>query len=820
MPHTVVYGDKLYALAQKYNTTVDELVRLNNIANKNLIYVGQVLVLPGESSGSSATTPATTNIPVITQFGLVTTSKRMLLIGWEWSRHDLTDHYEVKCYYSWGQGAALTEDFTTKDRAITYTPPEIATKVTPYVKPISKTYKDNKGNECKYFEAQWGTTGTHYYDNDPPSALSTPSMEIKDGQMTITMSNLEDDVKTVEFEIVKNNIDSWITSPIPVSFGTVKYTCAVDPGAEYKVRCRVVKDGTNKGDWSQYSSEAGTAPAASSGITECRANSSTSVYLAWSASPTAKSYEIEYTTKREYFDSSDQTSSITGITTTSYTKTGLESGQEYFFRVRAVNENGNSAWSAIRSIVLGKTPSAPTTWSSTTKAITGEVVHLYWVHNSEDGSKQTSAELELDVGGNKIVKTIIPPATSEEEKEKTSSYDFDTSGYVEGTTLKWRVRTCGITGSYSEWSIQRVVDIYARPTLVLKVLSLEGELLDKIASFPFRITGVAGPSTQKPIGFHVSIVANESYETVDHIGNKKVVNKNGEVYSRYFDINSQLDVTLSANDIDLENTISYTVNCVVSMDSGLTAEQTATFTVNWVELGCVPNAEIGIDKDSYVAIINPYALTSEGELATDVTMSVYRKDFDGRYTEIARGLENSRSSYITDPHPSLDYVRYRIVATSISTGAVNYFDIMRESISDSGIIIQWDEAWSDFKIIDNVVPVERAWSGSLLKLPYNIVVSPRKKLDVVRVEYIGRQHPVSYYGTQIGESVSMTTEIPKYDRETIYAVERLSKWMGDVYVREPNGIGYWANIVVSYDIDYAKLIVPISLEVTRVEGGA
>ena len=38
-----VSGDTLWSIAKKFNTTVDELVRLNNIKNKNLIYVGQAL---------------------------------------------------------------------------------------------------------------------------------------------------------------------------------------------------------------------------------------------------------------------------------------------------------------------------------------------------------------------------------------------------------------------------------------------------------------------------------------------------------------------------------------------------------------------------------------------------------------------------------------------------------------------------------------------------------------------------------------------------------------------------------------------------------
>lgn len=44
--YTVVKGDTLTKIAKKYGTTVDTLVKLNGIKNKNLINVGQVIKLP------------------------------------------------------------------------------------------------------------------------------------------------------------------------------------------------------------------------------------------------------------------------------------------------------------------------------------------------------------------------------------------------------------------------------------------------------------------------------------------------------------------------------------------------------------------------------------------------------------------------------------------------------------------------------------------------------------------------------------------------------------------------------------------------------
>ena len=44
--YTVQAGDTLWSIAQRFNTTVDEIVALNNITNPNLIFPGQVLLIP------------------------------------------------------------------------------------------------------------------------------------------------------------------------------------------------------------------------------------------------------------------------------------------------------------------------------------------------------------------------------------------------------------------------------------------------------------------------------------------------------------------------------------------------------------------------------------------------------------------------------------------------------------------------------------------------------------------------------------------------------------------------------------------------------
>ena len=85
------------------------------------------------------------------------------------------------------------------------------------------------------------------------------------------------------------------------------------------------------------------------------------------------------------------------------------------------------------------------------------------MHNAEDSSTQTYAEVEMYVNGVKETHTVN--TVNEEDDDKTMYFDIDTSEYAEGTKIEWRIRTAGVTKEYGDWSIQRVVDIYAPSTL-------------------------------------------------------------------------------------------------------------------------------------------------------------------------------------------------------------------------------------------------------------------------------------------------------------------------------------------------------------------
>ena len=1082
---------KKYISGETNNHRVNTLVKVNKLTNKNYIVVGQKIYFKSTSSSSSS---SSSSKPTIKAFGIQSNTDNTFYLTWNWNKSN-TEHYRVRWLYATGDGVAFVgNDSTTKETQSTYTPPAHATKVRVKVLPISKTYTSNSSS-VSYWTASWSTEEVYNLKDLPPEKPSTPSVTIDGYNLTASLDNININANYIEFQVVKDNKTVFNTTRVAVKTFHSSLTCKVTAGSSYKVRCRGVRVSNVStqtstksckttvavdktigvtGNWSEYSSEVKAPPIAPKKIKSLKAVSETSIRVEWDSVKNVDSYDIEYATQKRYFDGSSEVKSVSvESVNNSYEVTGLSSGEEYFFRLRSVADNQKSSWCELKSIILGSKPIAPTTWSSTTTAIVGDPLNLYWVHNTEDGSSQTYAELEiyddslvdsryrcnedasvlgagqylwinfrkiltptedgslkyfieykksadadytsveLTKAGNSCIVyapevtsydirvrelRTIKNSTDEDEKDKTSVFTVDTTDFIEGASLDWRVRTSGITKEYSDWSIQRTVDVNAPPTLELSVTDAEGNTVDILNQFPFYVKGIPGPQTQRPLGYHVSVVSNEFYETVDNIGNVKTVNEGESVYSSYLDdtptpklifnkveyedgvytrtyeplgnfvdgvliegakttygdqvyraiidsvetyyyiledsssVNTLL-LELSANNIDLENNITYTVIATVSMNSGSNAEARSTFKVNWTEEQYEPNAEVGIVQDDWSAVIKPVcqevkmvnysvsnesdkyvrtdtildevwdtkivtykvdlsdgkyvidrntilddvsgevvndAITTTGEpvyvdetglyfclidepvgsieavtetgeqvhvgedvdgkvvtycvveettIIEDVLLSVYRREFDGTFTEIVKNLENTGQIFATDPHPALDYARYRIVATSKTTGAVSYYDVPAQPVECNAVIIQWDEEWSEFEANSEDELVAPPWSGSLLKLPYNIDVSDKYDMDVSTVEYIGRKHPVSYYGTQLGASSTWSAVIPKDDEETLYALRRLAIWPGDVYVREPSGSGYWANISVSFSQKHLDVTIPVTLDIVRVEGG-
>lgn len=773
--------------------------------------------------------------------GLQSGTEDTIYAKWTFTKKHVKE-YQYKWEYLAGKiwFIGSTGSTSSSQKIITYNAPSNATSVRFTVKPVSTKDKKVNGTKTTWWTASWSTKKT-YSVAKLVEVPSTPSISVDADNKYKALIEVEDsnDVnKSIQFQVVRIKGTSTVfhtSMTVAKQYNQARGLINISAGFEYAVRCRGV-NGTHVSKWTDFSSAVSTIPSKVKKAPVCTAVSASSIKVTWDKVDYAKTYSVEYASEIEHFNGSTNTQTVNNITGTSKTIDGLTTGTAWYFRVKSVNDSGESDYSAIsEGVILGKEPNAPTTWSMTSKiSIADGTVALYWNHNSVDGSSMTSAEILLNIDG--IDQPVISWTNdrNEYEKDNVVRYELNISKYPDSTVIKWKVRTKGILDTFSEWSIERQIDVYAPISLSVSIPSLED---GNLTSFPFTVHMNVGNTNQNAIGYHISIIANESFiSSEDDDTYTSLVSAGEEIYYRDYDVVDEdesniCDMILSAGDVDLLNDISYTIKCTVAMDSGLSNESSIEFHTAFADFTCFPNMEFGLDEEHISATILPYCVdeseTDDEILTENVTLSVFRKNYDGSFTELASGIANDKCTWVYDPHPALDYARYRIIALSTVTGQSVYCDFddddLEMYIGESSIIIQWNECWGNMSVesTDDTSKdlSEDNWSAYFLRLPYNVTISDNNSPDVALVKYIGRTHPVSYYGTQVGETPTWSAEIPKDDTETIAMLRLLSVWMGDCYVREPSGSGYWANVKVSFNQSYDSLVIPITLNITRVEGG-
>ena len=742
---------------------------------------------------------------------------------------ETVDRYELKWWYDSGNGDWFEDGSeSTTHLAAVHTIPTNATRLRFAITPVAKTYKKKVG-DTEQDVPYW--TGTHVIQDynvleSKPETLPAPTVTIDKFKLTAKYYNI-DDARTdvIEFEVYRTGLDDYEFTN-RYTFGEsfvvqqrAEFIVDIEPGWKYSVRARAVNyvsTGKNYGEWSPFSGEETTIPGAPLNVS-VSAESKTSVKVSWSEVVTATEYVVEYTTDKKYFDTSTQVQSVTTKTTAAYI-TGLETGKEWYFRVASKNEKGQSGFSDIVYKILGTKPDVPTTWMLTSTAVIGEEVTLYWTHNTEDGSKQNEAQIELTINGMADIITLDTSddfANEDVHSDKVYSYKVPLDKYSEGAKILWRVRTRGITFEYSDWSVQRTIDVYAPAVLSVTL----GDGTGILQTFPYKITATAGPATQNALSYHLLITAESDYETLNQNGEKVHVTEGTEIFSKVIITTANvLEYDLKPSEITLDNGQPYTVTVTVSMNSGLIATDSQSMRVSWTDIDYDTDASVVVDPTRLCAYITPYAYDETGAMPANAVLSIYRREPDGTLTAIATDMPNDSVTSATDMYPSLDYLRYRIVARNSNTGNISYSDLPNIALNEPSIVIQWDESASEYAVSNNPLAYKPPIVGSMIRIPYNVDTSENYSIDTSLVEYIGRQNPVSYYGTQQGVTANWNVEIPKYDKETLYALRRLATWPGDVYVREPNGNGYRANVTVNWSIKHGAVTIPVSFSVNKVEG--
>ena len=227
-------------------------------------------------------------------------------------------------------------------------------------------------------------------------------------------------------------------------------------------------------------------------------------------------------------------------------------------------------------------------------------------------------------------------------------------------------------------------------------------------------------------------------------------------------------------------------NATVTLSDEIEAQLPATFTVLW----------------------------GDPALRDNTILDVYRIDSGGRPLLIAEGIDNDGTAETVDPHATYGTATYRIVATDTETGQQGAMDMSCPTPIDN-VTIQWGEGEG---IDDDETWETAAFAGHRVDLLMDLKLSESYSPDAVTREYAGRRHPVVYYGTQRGQKASLSSNVMRTrDRYTIAMLRKLADAMEPVYVRTPNGLGFWAHVTPNITESYDSEAVSVSLDVTRVE---
>ena len=232
-----------------------------------------------------------------------------------------------------------------------------------------------------------------------------------------------------------------------VAAGSTTYSnTGLTAGTTYFYRVRA----TNASGDSAYSNEASAAtldalPAAPSGLS-ATAISTSQINLSWTDNATNETgFKIE---RKTGSGGTYAQIGTTGAGVTTYTDTGLTAGTTYFYRVRATNAAGDSAYSAEASATtLISPPSAPSGLTATT--ISSSQINLSWT----DVATETGFKIERKTGAGGTYSQIATVGTG--------VVTYNDTGLTANTTYFYRVRATNAGGDspYSSEASATTLDV-------------------------------------------------------------------------------------------------------------------------------------------------------------------------------------------------------------------------------------------------------------------------------------------------------------------------------------------------------------------------
>jgi hypothetical protein len=208
-------------------------------------------------------------------------------------------------------------------------------------------------------------------------------------ETSLTVSWTDNSSNETGFKVERSadGLTGWTVVNTTAANATSFVDSNLAPGTTYYYRVRAFNAGGNSGYTSVVSNMTTTplliAPAGPSVLTAATVSSS-KIHLAWTDNSVRESgFKIEHSLDNVTFT---QIAAV-GVNVVTYDATGLSGGVIHYFRVRAYNQYGNSAYSntANATTTVSSPPAPPNTLTAT--AISSSRIDLTWVDGSvrEDG---------------------------------------------------------------------------------------------------------------------------------------------------------------------------------------------------------------------------------------------------------------------------------------------------------------------------------------------------------------------------------------------------------------------------------------------------
>lgn len=243
-----------------------------------------------------------------------------------------------------------------------------------------------------------------------------------------------------------NNFGSTVINQTALTGTTYTAATALQPGTTYYWRMRANSNAQCSGPWSVTRSFT-TIPLPDVPVLVSPVNSATGVPLTpafdWNDAANAATYEIQVS------DNSGFTSPViaqSAIATSNYTAVNtLAHNTLHYWRVRATNSAGNSAWSTVWTFTtINNAPPVPSVPVLVSPANSATGVALLPNFDWQDAANASTYQIQVSTTNN-FATTVI-----DETGIVNSSYSSTTS-LINNTTYYWRVRATNSSGN-SAWS--------------------------------------------------------------------------------------------------------------------------------------------------------------------------------------------------------------------------------------------------------------------------------------------------------------------------------------------------------------------------------